>query len=392
MHVIIVGGGLEGLAVAWALSRRGGHDITVLERERICSGGTVKSSGIVRCHYGVPSLAKMAWIGLRTFEDAQTIFGEEIGFFQTGYVVGVGPGDEAALRANVELQRSLGVETRIATCDEVQELWPYADLSRFTVFAYEPRGGYGDAYQTGRAFAKSAIAAGVVVRENTPVVEVVRNGSGNVLGVRTQSGERCFADAVVLAAGPWSVELAAPLGIELPIKAQREQILFIDAGEPIVDAPVFSDIVNLQYIRTERSGQLLVGNSDHSSPEYADPDDYLDRADDAYVEHAIEKIDRLLPRLPNPALAYSYAGCYDVTPDFNPIIGPLPLDGLYLCAGFSGHGFKISPAVGELVADILCDGRSRDPDIDAADFSFERYANGRPLVSRNPYRRAGQMR
>lgn len=85
MHVVIIGGGLEGLAVAWALSRRGGHHITVLERERICSGGTVKSSGIVRAHYGVPSLAKMAWNGMRTFEEAKTIFGEDIGFFQTGY-------------------------------------------------------------------------------------------------------------------------------------------------------------------------------------------------------------------------------------------------------------------------------------------------------------------
>ena len=389
---MIVGGGLEGLAVAWALSRRDGHKITVLERDRMCSGGTVKSSGIVRCHYGIPSLAKMAWIGMRTFEDAREIFGQEIGFFQTGYVVGVGRDDEAALRANVELQRSLGIETRVATDEEVQELWPYADLSRFAVFAYEPRGGYGDAYLTGRAFGKAAMEAGTLILENTPVLEIACNGSGGVVGVRTQTGERFPADAVVLAAGPWSVALAAPLGIDLPIKAQREQILFIDAGEPIVDAPVFSDIVNLQYIRTERSGQLLVGNSDHSSPEYADPDAYQDRADDAYVELAIEKIDRLLPRLPNPGLAYSYAGCYDVTPDFNPIIGPLAIDGLYVCAGFSGHGFKISPAVGELVADILCEGRSREPDIDARDFRFERFAQGRPLVSRNPYRRAGQMR
>ncbi|MGH7327717.1 MAG: NAD(P)/FAD-dependent oxidoreductase, partial [Polyangiaceae bacterium] len=322
------------------MSRRGGHQITVLERERICSGGTAKSSGIVRSHYGVPSLAKMAWNGMRTFEDAQTIFGGDIGFFQTGYVVGVGPDDEPALRANVELQRAVGVDTRVATADEVQELWPYADLSRFSAFAYEPRGGYGDAYQTGRAFAKNAIAAGVLVRENSPVLEISRNGSDKVVGVRMQSGERYFADAIVLAAGPWSVGLAKPLGIDLPIKAQREQILFIDAGEPIVDAPVFSDIVNLQYIRTERSGQLLVGNSDHSAPQYADPDKYQDKADDDYVEHAIEKIDRLLPHLPNPALTHSYAGCYDVTPDFNPIIGPLPLEGLYVCAGFSGHGFK----------------------------------------------------
>jgi sarcosine oxidase subunit beta len=391
MRVLIVGGGLEGLAIAWELRRRNAANVVVLERHRLCSGGTAKSSGIVRCHYGVPSLAKMAWIGVQTFERAREIFGEEIGFFQTGYVVGVGPEDVEALQRNVELQRALGIETRIVAHDDVLRLWPYADLSAFAAFAYEPRGGYGDAYLTGRAFARAAIAAGASVHENTPVARLVSH-AGKIAGVLTAGGERIPADVVVLAAGPWSAALAAGVGIDLPIKAQREQIVLVDAGEPIADAPVFSDIVNLQYVRTERSGQLLVGNSDHASPEYADPDDYADRADPAYVERAIVKIDRLLPRLPNPALAHGYAGCYDVTPDFNPIIGPLPVEGLFACAGFSGHGFKISPAVGALVADLLCDGRSRDAEIDAADFRWARFAEGRPLRSRNPYRRAGQMR
>lgn len=389
--VVIVGGGLEGLAIAWALSRRNVRDVIVLERARLCSGGTAKSSGIVRCHYGVPSLAKMAWTGVAHFERAHELFGTDIGFFQTGYVVGVGPDDAPALKANVAMQQTLGIETRVATDDEVQALWPWADLQNYAAFAYESRGGYGDAYLTGQAFAAAAMAAGVRVRQNDPVAHVIREDE-KAAGVLTCSGERILAQTVVLAAGPWSVGLAADVGIALPIKAQREQILLVDAGRPIREAPVFSDIVNLQYIRTERSGQLLVGNSDHHAPEYADPDDYPDRADDDYVARAIPKIDRLLPRLPNPSLASSYAGCYDVTPDFNPIIGPLPLDGLFACAGFSGHGFKISPAVGMLVADLICDGASRDPDVDANDFRFSRFAENRPLVSRHPYRRAGQMR
>jgi len=391
--VIVVGGGLEGLSAAWALAERGAGNVLVLERGHLCSGGTVKSSGIVRCHYGVPSLAKMAWLGIQVFERAEELFGSDLGFFQTGYVVGVGPEDEAALRANVAMHQSLGIDVRLLAPGDVQQLWPHADVSDFAIFAYEPRGGYGDAYLTGRAFAEAATRAGATIRQKTPVARLALDRSSDkVVGVVSESGEVISAGAVVLAAGPWSVPLAAGAGIDLPIKAQREQILLIDPGEPIVDVPVFSDLVRLQYVRSERSGQLLVGNSDHSLPEYADPDRYSDRADDAYIETAVGKVDRLLPRLPNPALASSYAGCYDVTPDFNPIIGPAPIEGLYLCAGFSGHGYKISPAVGTLVADLVCDARSSDPDIPAGDFRFSRFAEGEPLRSHHPYLRSGQMR
>ncbi len=391
--VVIIGGGVEGLSAAWALAERGAGNVLVLERGHLCSGGTVKSSGIVRCHYGVPSLAKMAWLGIQVFEAAAELFGSDLGFFQTGYVVGVAAGDEAALRANVAMHQTLGIDVRLLEPHEVQEFWPYADVSDFAIFAYEPRGGYGDAYLTGRAFADAARRAGATIRQNTPVARLVLDRSSEkIVGVVSESGDLILAGAVVLAAGPWSVPLAAQVGVDLPIKAQREQILMIDAGEPIVDAPVFSDLVRLQYIRSERSGQLLVGNSDHSVPEYADPDRYSDRADDAFIETAVAKIDSLLPRLPSPALASSYAGCYDVTPDYNPIIGPAPVAGLFLCAGFSGHGYKISPAVGALVADLVCDAHSNDPDIPSDDFRLSRFAELRPLRSRNPYLRAGQMR
>jgi len=392
-EVIIVGGGLEGLSIAWALAERGVTDVLVLERGYLCSGGTVKSSGIVRCHYGVPSLAKMAWAGVQLFENSAERLGSDIGFFQTGYVVGVGKDDELALQANVAMHQALGIDVRLLQPDDVQRLWPHADLSQYALFAYEPRGGYGDAYLTGRAFAEIAARAGVRIRQQTPVVKLALSESKDrVVGVVGEDGTMMSAGAVVVAAGPWSVPLAAEIGIDLPIRSQREQILLIDAGESIVDAPVFSDLVRLQYIRTERSGQLLVGNSDHSTPEHADPDSYSDRADDAFIEIAITKLDQLLPNLPNPTLASSYAGCYDVTPDFNPIIGPAPVGGLYLCAGFSGHGYKISPAVGTLMAELICDGRSQDRDIPSDDFRLSRYAESKPLRSGHPYRFAGQMR
>ncbi len=122
--------------------------------------------------------------------------------------------------------------------------------------------------------------------------------------------------------------------------------MLVDQGAPTPDVPTFSDLVNLQYIRREPNGHLLVGNSDHSNPEIADPDAHPNRATEDFVETAIGRLDRILPDMPDPRLASSYAGCYDITPDYNPIIGPSPAAGLFLAVGFSGHGFKISPAVG----------------------------------------------
>jgi glycine/D-amino acid oxidase-like deaminating enzyme len=109
--VVIVGGGLEGCAAAWALVRRGVTDVVVCERDTVGSGGTGKSSGVVRCHYGVSSLAAMAATGLELFENAAQILGTDIGFHQTGYVVGVGPENVDALHASMDGQRAVGVRT-----------------------------------------------------------------------------------------------------------------------------------------------------------------------------------------------------------------------------------------------------------------------------------------
>ena len=167
--VVVVGGGLEGCAAAWALSRRGVTDVVVAERGTVGSGMTGKSSGIVRCHYGVSSLAAMAAVGLEVFENAHDLFGADIGFRQTGYVVGVADANVDALRKSLAAQRSVGVDTEEIDHAEVARLWPYADLTPFAAFGWESRGGYGDAYQTAQAFSASARAAGARVRQGSPV-------------------------------------------------------------------------------------------------------------------------------------------------------------------------------------------------------------------------------
>src|SRR6478609_10681286 len=349
--VVIVGGGIEGAAAAWALSQRGVTDVVVAERNTVASGMTGKSSGIVRCHYGVSSLAAMATVGLE------------------------------------EIDRS-----------EVARMWPFADLSPFEAFGWEARGGYGDAYMTAQAFAASARAAGVRIRQGTTATGLSVD-RGRVTGVRLTDGSEISAGTVVVATGVWTRSFLEPYrlsyGVDVPIRVVREQIVTIAPGidsTAVASLPIFSDLVSLQYVRPEVGGDILFGNSDLSDVEQADPDNYLNRATDASVDLTVDKVGTRFPGFTDAAISSSYAGCYDVTPDWNPVISTTALDGLVVAAGFSGHGFKIAPAVGRLVADLVVDGHSNDPRIPRSDFRLSRFAEDDLLKSPYPYVGAGQMR
>jgi glycine/D-amino acid oxidase-like deaminating enzyme len=390
-EVVIVGGGIECAATAWALTERGVHDTVICERDTVAAGGTGKSSGVVRCHYGVSSLAAMARKGLEVYEHAEERLGADIGFHQTGYVVGVGEANIDALDANLAAQRAVRVETDRIDRAEVAEFWPSAHLEDFAAFGWEPRGGYGDGYMTAQAFVAAARRSGARLKQSSPVEQVLTDPHG-VTGVRLRSGKQIATRKVVVAAGPWSAGLLTPLGISLPLRAHRETIVLVDPGADTSAVPVFSDLVSLQYIRSEPSGELLFGNSDLSALEDADPDHYSNQATPEFLNTAVDKIAHRLPGLPNAAVAGTYAGCYDITPDFNPVIGDTGIAGLLVAAGFSGHGFKIAPAVGELIADLLLTGHSLDLDIPETDFRLGRFADKAPLTSPHPYAGDGQLR
>lgn len=391
-EIVIVGGGVEGLAIAWSLADRGCTDVLVLERDCLCSGMTAKSSGVVRCHYGVRSLAAMAWYGVRVLAGARKLLGDEVGFRETGYVVGVGPENDAALRANVVMNKDVGIEVDLVDADTVAALWPGLRLDDFGAFAHEPHGGHGDPHMTAMAFARAAGERGVRIAQRRGVTALRVDAAGAVTGVETVDGAAISARTVILAAGVWSAPLARAVGVDIPVVAQREQILLVAPGRDLGPIPAFSDLVGLQYLRREPSGEILVGNSDHSHPELADPDRYRNSADDAYTERAVLQLDHRLPDLPAAGIAGSYSGCYDVTPDYNPIIGPTPVPGLVLAVGFSGHGYKISPGVGRLVADLVLEGASSDPNVEPHDFRLQRFCEDDPLLSEHPYAGAGQMR
>lgn len=387
---VIVGGGLIGLSIARALSERGLTDITVLERGMLAGGGTGKSSGIVRAHYGVPSIAAMAWRSVPVLEQ----LGAEVGFRQVGYTVIVGDENVGPLKDNIAMHQALGIEVDLISPDQMAALWPMMNVDDVALAAHEPRGGFADASQLALHYGQRARGKGARIRQNAPVVRILTEGSRTV-GVELADGEVVAADLVVVAAGWWSAALLAELGIDFPVEAYRSELLIVDAGEPLPDLPVVSDLVSLQYCRLEGAGQFLVGNSDHSDfqAKFVDPDSYSNHAGEASIEAYAEKLMHRFPGFPDPSVTHTYAGVYDVPPDWNPVIGPVEeVDGLVLAAGFAGHGFKISPAVGDLVADLVLEGDSTDANIPAADFRLGRFAEGALLQSLHPYVGAGEMR
>ena len=389
-RTIVVGGGLIGLSIARALTERGATEVLVLERHSLASGGTGKSSGIVRAHYGVPSIAAMAWRSQPCFEE----LGEAVGFRQVGYTVIVGEENVEPLRANTAMQQGLGIDVELIDTDRLGELWPMMNVEDVALASYEPRGGFADATQLALHFGQVARDQGAKVRQHTPIARILTQGD-KVAGVELDSGEVIDADQVIVAAGWWSGKLLADLGIDFPVEAYRSELMIVDAGVPLPSLPVVSDLISLQYCRLEGSGQFLVGNSDHADfdKKFVDPDRYSNIAAEASIEKYAEKLMHRFPGFPNPSVTHTYAGVYDVAPDWNPVIAPVGgVDGLILCAGFAGHGFKISPAVGDLVADLVFEGDSTDAAIPASDFRLERFAEGKPLQSLHPYVGAGEMR
>lgn len=382
--VVIIGGGIIGATTAYALLGKGITDITILERDTVGSGGTGKTAGIIRCHYGVTSICALALYSLDFFENAKELIGTDIEFEQVGYLVGIGAENLEPFRASLANQRSIGVETEEITPAAAKELWPTANVDDFATFCLEPRGGYGDGYATVQGLAAYLRTQGVAIKQGAKVAELIA-AEGKVSGVKLVDGEIVEADVVVVAAGAWSVPLLAPLGIDLPITPQFVQEVVIDPAMELGTPPVFSDLVSMQYVHL-RGPELLFGNSDGSSvTPITDPDVYPNHASNEAIERTAEKAINRFPGIEDPGVSTTTTGQVDSTPDNNAIISATDISGLFVAAGMSGHGFKISPGVGRLMADIIVEGESTIPNVKASDFRLSRFAEGDLLLSPYPY-------
>ncbi|AEW06218.1 FAD dependent oxidoreductase [Sulfobacillus acidophilus DSM 10332] len=388
--IIVVGAGVMGASIAHALAERQFGQVVVVEQTALAAAATGQSSGVLRCHYGIPVLAKMANQGLSWFKHAKAQYGVDVGYRGIGYLVGAGPDDEEAFRSNIAMQQALNIRTNLMLPHEAKELWPDMEVSDFAIMAYEPEGGVADPTLTATAFYEMGKQLGVRYQFGQPVTQLLTQGD-RVIGVEMADGSRWMANVVIVAAGTNTPGLFDPLGIEVPIRAQRAQLMLINPGVNVGKRPVFSDLVQLQYGRSEVNGTLLIGNSDHRDPEWVSKGPCPQGVTDDFVQRAIERLMHRFPRWEGAQFLGGYSGCYEVTPDYNPIIGPSPNSGLYIAAGFSGHGFKLSPVIGPMMAEILNAG-NRYPSLESYVFRLSRFEEHDLLKSQYAYGKAGQMR
>jgi len=385
-EVVVIGGGVMGTSIAFNLARRRAGRVVLLEKNTICSGTSAKSSAIVRTHYTTPTTATMALAARRIFERWADEVGGESGFVKTGMLF-IGPaGRRETVERTLAMNRSLGIEASLIGAADVRELAPALRLPEDAAVVWEPHSGYANPHDVASSFARRFVDLGGDLRQGTPATAIEVDG-GRLRSVRTPAGEIAAAH-VVIAAGPWARPVGRLAGLDLPVTPSRESIVTL---RPTFDwsprHPVTGDLVNEVYLRPETGGLLLVGNTrDEIVP--GDPDHYEDRPDPAAVTEVVTRLARLIPGVADAAITGGWCGMYEVSPDWNPIMGSAAeVAGLHYAAGFSGHGFKLSPVVGLLMAEQVLDGRAHT--IDITPYRRERFAEGKEL--RVAYAGAGVM-
>ena len=376
--VVIVGGGVTGCSIAYHLTRRGLRNVVVLEKRFLASGATGKSSACVRQHYSTPETCRMVLQSLRFFETfADRTGGRTASFVRVGYLLGVDDRLRKPMEASVALQRSVGIDSRLITPAEMQAIEPRVRVDDFVAGCYEPEAGYADPSQTTQGFAGAAREAGARILEDTEVLGLT-TAAGRITGVRTSAGD-IAAPAVINAAGTWGDRIGRMAGVDIPLTVCRHKISFFTRPPGATSPhPLVYDFVKNIYTRPETGGLTLVGPLDAEElHDRADPDRYNEGVTFDETVDAIERAAHRFPVMEGGEVAKGYAGCFDVTPDWHPILDESPVGGFYLAVGFSGHGFKLSPAVGDLVARLVVDGKRPGDDVHA--FRLSRFAEGKPI-------------
>lgn len=374
-----------GASIAWNLATRGAGRVMLLEREHIGAGATCKSSAIVRTHYLHETLARIALHTRNIFENFDSIVGGECGFHKTGFIIIVSPGDLEIVKKSVAMNCGVGINAQVVMPEELHALEPRLDASPEYTGAgvWEPDSGYADAYLTAQSYAAAARDKGVEIRSGVQV-HSIRGRGDRVQGVET---DREFIETplVIVAAGYRTRDLIAPFGFDAPLTPVRHTMAVVqrtsDFGAP---HPTISDRVFGVYHRPEVGEITLVGTT---APYDGQIDYAVEEERSADEAHAHDQAERFLKRFPSQhgaTLRGGFTGIYDCSKDFQALLGPVPtVDGLHIACGFSGHGFKLSPAVGELMAENVLYGKTSLTDIDF--FSPARFLQNRPIAMQFTY-------
>jgi sarcosine oxidase subunit beta len=378
--VVVIGGGVNGVSIAYALAARG-VTVTLVEQGALASGASGRSSALVRMHYTNEWDARLAWASFPVFRHWTELMGGPSVFTHTGFVNVVGPPYADHLRRNVEMLQRIGVQTSAITPAELRELQPFANVDDVGAAAYEPDSGYADPAETVEGFRRRAVELGARILQWTTVTRIDRSES-RVLGVETSAG-RIDAGGVVVAAGAWSRRLCEEIGLPLPARPKAIDTVAV-ARPPALREPhmVFIDNVQGNYFRPEAGGLTLVGVPCQEWD--IDPDTLGTGLPPHAAALGAQLLTHRIPAMERATLARGYRAFDGYSPDHHAILGRVDgIDGLYLATAFSGSGFKIAPAVGACVAELITDGRARTVDIDA--FGLRRFAEGKSVEGQYPY-------
>ncbi|MSQ95075.1 MAG: FAD-binding oxidoreductase [Gemmataceae bacterium] len=380
--ILIVGGGVMGTSIAWQLAKRKAGRVVLLEKSFLGAGSSGKSGAIVRQHYSNRLTASMAQKSLRVFEQFDQIVGGLPVFSRTGMVLIVNEKDKPGLDANLAMQQELGIDVRLVSAQVLADIDPNARLKEDEIAIYEAEAGYVESVQVVASYAEAARREGADIRLGVEVENVVTEKS-KIVGVETNEGHY-NSGTVILATGPWAAKLGKDLGVKLPVQACRTQVALYrrppDFGRRTA---VYCDFVQGLYFKPTHGEMLHAGSlAGEEIKQPVNPDQYNEAADGDWLPGVRQRLSRRYPAMHRSYGRGGYGALYAITPDWHPIIDKLPgLEGAYCAVGFSGHGFKMSPIVGQLMAELIVDGKASALDI--APLRYTRFDENDPV--KTPY-------
>jgi len=371
---VVIGAGVNGASTAYNLIKKGLKKVVLIEKYLIASGGTGRSAAIVRQHYSNEELVRMVKRSVEIFHHFDQEIGGDPGFVNCGWAFMVPDYVSEGFSTNLAMQKRLGIDTRVISKEELKEMEPRLELSDVDRIAYEPGAGYADPHATTYSYVQRFCEMGGELMSMTTVQGLtIENGAAK--GVRTER-EEISTNAVINAAGPWAHYIGKWAGLEVPIQVTREEEIIIESSD--VGGPVklaISDMCLAIYYRPHGRTHTLLGRGFPKNYQFVDPDQYKEAADESFIEESAALLWKRLPAFRKAIFVNAYTGLYDVTPDWYPILGKVDeVKGFYMCAGFSGHGFKLGPAIGELMAEEIVDGQAHT--IDISRFNLSRFQKG----------------
>jgi sarcosine oxidase subunit beta len=364
--VVVIGGGVMGLSTAYHLAAAGVSDVVLVERDELGSGSTSKAAGGVRAQFSDRVNIELGLRSLRTFETFAEGFDQEIDLHQVGYLFLLDrPEHVTAFTRNVALQNELGVPSRMIDVAEARRLSPMVDTGGLLAAAWSPTDGHCTPESVVLGYARAARRAGAHLVRGCTVTGITTDDA-TITSVRTDRGV-IATDTVVCAAGAWSRSVAEMVAVRLPVEPVRRQILTtgpVPGLDP--ETPFTIDFSTSLYFHCEGEG-LLLGMSDPDET----PGFKLERSDD-WLPRLAAAIENRVPVLSDTGLRAGWAGLYEMTPDHNALIGEAAAVSRFLYAtGFSGHGFLMGPAVGEVMRDLYL---RRPPVVDVSTLTADRFA------------------